>query len=1113
MIRQKAGAQAPAEAELRQRVIQLEAIQRISQELSTTLDLQHLMDKVLEEAVLTLGARRGCILLKDPAGTSYQLLAHAGWEEEALPALAQELPHHPAVAPALHGNHPHTGEDADGMGVLAVPIEYTGQVVGVLFLARAVPPLFAESEVEFGRMLAAQASIAVGSAWRYEELVRQREALRRRAEQLSHLFHIAQEARSDRPLEELLEDAAYAIQESVGFNIVMFSVAAGDPPVLERVAAAGLPLQVFEELKKVRQPLAKILSLLKEEYRIGNQSYFFPHQRFHEWGAELHVYTSPRAGLPTAEGEWHPNDMLLVPLWGKNQQLLGILSVDDPRDRRLPDPATIEALETFAGQAAIAIENRRLFELERRRAEAAETMLQVGQAISSSLEPRRILQTVVDEVARLFQVDRSAVLLFDSEREFGRIAAEHYRPGEEPAPIFRVPLASDAVLSRVMEEKVVVCIEDMTVEHGARDPGALWKVRRPRSVLVVPLIVRDEVTGVITLESLAKPRRFSPEEIQQCQLIANMAATAIENARLYDEVWAFSRQLELRVEERTRELRRERDRVQALYRIARELSSSLDLHRVMHQALKLLQEAVGATEGLILLMDERTPYLVIRAAIGRPTPIPREGQVTQLRRDQGLAGWVITQRKPTIVPDTTRDERWVHLEGTPNPPRSALAVPLQAGEDVLGALFLFHDQLDYFNDSHLTLVTAAASQVASAINNATLYRLITEQAERLGTMWRQQREEASRNEAILRSIADGVLVNDVHGRVILMNSAAERILEARAETALGQDVRNFFAAAEPEGRQRAIEAVNAMLKAGHPPQVVQTQLEIGGRIISTNIAPVLTEQGELLGLVTVLRDITREVEADRAKSEFVSTVSHELRTPMTSIKGYTDLLVMGAVGELNETQQRFLKIIQENANRLTSLINDLLDISRIETGRIELNMTPVDLGELIRSVAASMAGQAAQHGLTLEVHVDEDLPLTMADKDRLTQVLVNLVGNAILYTDAGGRVDIRARPVESAVVVEVADTGIGIPKEDLGKIFDRFYRGESERVQQCQGTGLGLAIVKSFVEMHGGRIWVESEPGRGSTFTFTLPVRDVEVKPPAQSLTSPADKGHMEGTS
>ncbi|MGQ9666069.1 MAG: GAF domain-containing protein [Anaerolineae bacterium] len=1092
VIKQRAGAQAPADAELRQRITQLEAIQRINQELSTTLDLQHLLDKVLEEAVLALGARRGCVLLKDPAGTAYQVPSCAGWEEEALPALTQEVLHHPLVEEAIRAGRPQAGESANSVTALAIPIFYTGQVIGVLFLERAVPSLFAEGEVEFAGMLATQASIAIGNAWRYEELVRQREALRRRAEQLSHLFHIAQDARSDRPLEELLEDAAYAVQESVGFNIVMFSVVAGDPPMLERVAAAGLPIKVFEELKAVRQPLAKVLALLKDEYRIGNQSYFFPHQRFREWGAELHVYTSPRAGIPTAEGEWHPDDMLLVPLWGKSQQVLGILSVDDPRDRRLPGPATIEALETFAGQAAIAIENRRLFELERRRAEVAETVLQVGQALSSSLEPRRILQTVVDEVARLFHVERSAVLLFDAEREFGRIAAEHYPPAQEPAPVFRVSLSTDAVLSRVMEQRGVIFIEDMAAERGMQELGSFWKVRQPRSLLVVPLIVRDEVTGVIMLESLAECRRFSQEEIQQCQLIANMAATAIENARLYDEVWAFSRQLELRVEERTRELRRERDRVQALYRIARELSSSLDQRRVMHQALKLLQEAVGATEGLIMLVDERSPYLVIRAAIGRPAPLPREGQVTQLRRDQGLAGWVITQRKPTIVPDTTRDERWVTLEGTPNPPRSALAVPLLAGEDVLGALFLFHDQLDYFNEGHLTLVTAAASQVASAINNATLYRLITEQAERLGAMWRQQREEASRNEAILRSIADGVLVNDVHGRVILMNTAAERILEARASSALGQDVRNFFAAAEPEGRQRVIQAVNAMLEAGGPPQVVQTQLEIGGRIISTNIAPVLTEHGELLGLVTVLRDITREVEADRAKSEFVSTVSHELRTPMTSIKGYTDLLVMGAVGELNETQQRFLKIIQQNADRLTSLINDLLDISRIETGRIELNMTPVDLGELIRSVAVSMAGQAAQNGLTLQVQVEENLPLTMADKDRLMQVLVNLVGNAILYTDQGGRVDICARPVESAIVVEVADTGIGIPKEDLGKIFDRFYRGESERVQQCQGTGLGLAIVKSFVEMHGGRIWVESEPGKGSVFTFTLPIRPAE---------------------
>ena len=243
----------------------------------------------------------------------------------------------------------------------------------------------------------------------------------------------------------------------------------------------------------------------------------------------------------------------------------------------------------------------------------------------------------------------------------------------------------------------------------------------------------------------------------------------------------------------------------------------------------------------------------------------------------------------------------------------------------------------------------------------------------------------------------------------------------------------------------------------------------------------------MLGLVTILRDITREVEADRTKSEFVSTVSHELRTPMTSVKGYTDLLAMEAAGALNDAQRNFLNIIQENAARLTTLIDDLLDISRIETGRIKLSMSPIRIDDLMHSVVASMDAQIQQRGQKLMIDVPADLPAIMGDKDRLTQVLVNLLGNATLYTDEGGTIAIRAHEVESAVAVEISDSGIGIDPEDMSMIFDRFYRGESSRVQACQGTGLGLAIVKSFVEMHGGRIWVESQPSAGSTFTFTLP--------------------------
>ena len=752
-----------------------------------------------------------------------------------------------------------------------------------------------------------------------------------------------------------------------------------------------------------------------------------------------------------------------------------------------PDAATVATLEVFASQSAIAIENRRLFELEQQRAEMAEAVLHIGQTLSSSLEPKRISQTVADEVARLFRVDQSSVVIFDRERQFGHIAAQ-YQPDDESELLqFRLTVTDNALMEKLMADRAPVAVYDVQADPVADGMREILALRGVRSLLLVPLIVRDSAIGFIELDSTSSLRHFSPDEIAQCQLIANQAATAVENARLYDEVWTFSRQLELRVEERTRELRRERDRVEAMYRIASELSTSLDLDQVMNQALQLLQQEVGSTEGLIMLIDPASEYLVIRAAVGRSTPVPRGGLGTRLQRDAGLAGWVLAHREAAVVPDTSQDERWTDLPGMDYPARAALAVPLTTGEDVLGVLFLYHDQRGYFNESHLTLVSATGRQVSMAINNAELYRLITDQAERLGGMLRRQQEESSRNKAILESIADGVLVNDVRGRVILMNAAAERILEARAESALGQDVRNFFGAADAEGRQQAVYAVNALLQASDEPRSIQDQLHMGDRIVSTSVSPVLTDRRDLLGLVTVLRDVTREAEADRAKSEFVSTVSHELRTPMTSVKGYTNLLVTGAVGELNEAQQGFLNIIEENADRLTVLIDDLLDISRIETGRIELALDAIQIGEVIESVVASLATQIRQRGLELHVDVSPELPLIMGDRGRLVQILLNLLGNAVLYTNQGGRIGVEVRVVDSAIAIAVSDSGIGISPDDIGKVFDRFYRGESSRVQECQGTGLGLAIVKSFVEMHGGRIWVESVLGKGSTFTFTLP--------------------------
>jgi signal transduction histidine kinase len=238
-------------------------------------------------------------------------------------------------------------------------------------------------------------------------------------------------------------------------------------------------------------------------------------------------------------------------------------------------------------------------------------------------------------------------------------------------------------------------------------------------------------------------------------------------------------------------------------------------------------------------------------------------------------------------------------------------------------------------------------------------------------------------------------------------------------------------------------------------------------------------------MVTVLRDITREVEVDRAKSEFITTVSHELRTPMTSIKGYTELLLTQAMGPLNDQQTRFLEITQRNAERLSSLINDLPDVSRIEAGKVALNLQKVQLQDLAYQVYDTMLIRANEKGLDLRLEAMANLPMVTADSDRITQVLMNLVGNAIAYTEKGS-VTICLAQTNGTVQVAVKDSGIGISPADMPHIFERFHRSEHNVVQANSGSGLGLSIVKTFIEMHDGRIWVESEPGKGTTFTFIL---------------------------
>jgi signal transduction histidine kinase len=470
-------------------------------------------------------------------------------------------------------------------------------------------------------------------------------------------------------------------------------------------------------------------------------------------------------------------------------------------------------------------------------------------------------------------------------------------------------------------------------------------------------------------------------------------------------------------------------------------------------------------------------------------PLPRVD--LGFKPEEGLAGWIVRHRRAVVIDDTLEDERWTGQVQRPDL-RSALAVPLIAGDEVIGVLTLFHEEPKAFTQEQLELVEAAAAQVANAISNAQLYLLIRDQAERLGTMLREEHIESAKNEAILQSIVDGVIVADHLGRVTLANVSASQVLDVPRDRLLGKTINELLGlyGSTGDGWMRTINAWSRDIAAQEPLPFLTQNLLIEDKHVSVQLAPVFS-RGQFFGTVSIFRDVTREVEVDRMKSEFVSTVSHELRTPMTSIKGFAELLLMGAAGSLSAPQSRYLEVIRDNADRMSDLVNDLLDISRIESGRTVLDFQELDLIKLVEEVATNHVNELIRREsrpMRVALDTPRSLPPVNGDQDRITQILINLLDNAYHYTPADGEIVISVGQVGDQVTISVSDTGIGISHENLDKIFDRFYRSDEAVVQQVPGTGLGLAIVQSLVEMHGGDITVDSEIGKGSTFTVFLPV-------------------------
>jgi len=372
----------------------------------------------------------------------------------------------------------------------------------------------------------------------------------------------------------------------------------------------------------------------------------------------------------------------------------------------------------------------------------------------------------------------------------------------------------------------------------------------------------------------------------------------------------------------------------------------------------------------------------------------------------------------------------------------------------------------------------------------------TEELERLGRTFNAMADrlqqtiveitaERQKLEAIVSGMTDAVVATDRHGRVILLNRAAEDLLGVDREQATGRPARDVI-----RGDRLPVLLEDATVRGRSTAEELPPGL-VGDRVIEVHCAPYRDAQGNSMGAVAVLRDVTDLRQSERLRRELTANVSHELRTPLTSIKGFTETLLDGAMKD-EDTCRRFLTIINSEADRLVKLVDDLLDLSRLESKRAPLDLQPVDVGALAAHTVDKLQPLALSGGLTLEVESRPGAWVT-GDRDRLEQVLTNLIDNALKYTPAGGRVRVSVTLDPQDVAVAVSDTGKGIRPEDVPHVFERFYRADRSRARGpvfgagSGGTGLGLAIAKHIVEAHGGRIGVRSQPDEGTTFTFTLP--------------------------
>lgn len=819
-----------------------------------------------------------------------------------------------------------------------------------------------------------------------------------------------------------------------------------------------------------------------------------------DWKEEADSFSIEPVTLRESVRSW-----MGVPLMAR-ERTIGIIALFSETPYTY-DEQHLRLLYAIGDQAAMAIDNARLYEEQRRRAIQLETVREVSQRIVSILDLDDLLNQVVTLIRGRFGYDHVRIFLVIDAKG----TTLEFRAGTGPAAQellrqkVRLPISEDSFVGWVAATGESILCNDVTTDprYSLYEPLAETKAE-----ISVPLRIGEWVLGVLDVQSERKDA-FDESDLFVLQSMADLVAVSIETAHLF-------RDRERRIQELT-----------ALNNIGETILSSLDMDVTLTAIMQRVNAVFQVEAGSLLLVE--ADRLVFRVTLSPQAEIVKQ---YSLAMGQGIAGWVAQQGYPLLVPDARADPRWypdVDAESEFET-KSILCVPMKDKGETIGVIQILNP-LDgrQFAKDDLHLLESIATSSVIAIKNAQLYQQTQQRLEEVSTLYALADQMTSSLE--LPEVLDAIVnilrhVLDCRGCCIFLLDEETQQLEIQALAGITLEGRENTRIYIGEGLSgRVVELAQSIYvpDTHQEPdlrcfdQQVRSLLVVPliakDRVIGTlsvddlEVDAFSTDHGRLLTIAAAQaavaienarlfaahRERAKELEAayaelqevDRKKDEFLQNVSHELRHPLTFVKAYVELFLEGTLGPLTDPQRESLGIVTQRTDAVTRLVNDILTFQLLEQGAME--MTPMAVDELVWSAVQGAEATIVQAGLAVRTRVAELLPLVYGDRDRLAQVLDNLLDNAIKFSPNGGTITVRARPVHKAVQIEVIDQGIGILTDKLDKIFERFYQVDGSSKRHFGGAGLGLAIVKRIVEGHNGKIWVESKVGKGSTFFFTLP--------------------------